>query len=421
MNTGNNRPCSFPFSTPAEFIKISLLGFAVSGLWSSLHTIVLPVLLLGIVGEGEKNSRLGLITFCGLVAAMVVQPLAGALSDRTASRLGKRRPYILLGTILALLVIPFIGLIKSYPLLLLTVCLLQTCTNTAQGPYQAFIPELVPAGSWGWASGVKSLFEILGGVALLYPVAGILDRYTATGTVSWLYLAVGIPAAVLLFAGLFTVVLVREPPASRNGASFSLLQTYLRVDFRRHRHLAGFLVSRLLFFLAFTTVQSFALYFLRDVAGVPSPAKATAGFMTLAFTGMLISVYPAGRFSDRMGRRRIGVAAGLIGAVGLLLIFLFRNSYGLIVFSAGLIGVSFGAFLSTNWALATDLAPQGDEGRHFGTANLAAVGGSALARLVGPVIDFFNRSSPNAGYSVMLLICFASLVTGSVILSRVKR
>ena len=135
---------------------------------------------------------------------------------------------------------------------------------------------------------------------------------------------------------------------------------------------------------------------------------------------MLVMVYPAGRLSDSIGRRPIVIASGFLGALGIAFIFLFQHSYLLIMCCGGLVGVSFGAFLSTNWALATDLVAKGEEARYLGLTNLATAGGAALARLIGPVIDFFNVYGSNLGYQVMLLACFVYFLLGSVLVMKVR-
>jgi MFS family permease len=83
-------------------------------------------------------------------------------------------------------------------------------------------------------------------------------------------------------------------------------------------------------------------------------------------------------------------------------------------------GIATGAFMSSNWALATDLVPRGEEARYLGLTNLATAGGSALARLAGPVIDLFNKSSAGLGYQVMLGLCFLYFTVGAALLARVK-
>jgi len=97
-----------------NYIKITIFGFALTALWQSLHTIILPLRLLDFVAEAQKNTYLGLLTFTGLILAMAVQPIAGTISDRSGFNWGRRRPYILLGTTLLILLLPGVSLVGSY-------------------------------------------------------------------------------------------------------------------------------------------------------------------------------------------------------------------------------------------------------------------------------------------------------------------
>jgi len=406
-----------------DYLKITIFGFALTALWQSLHTIILPLRLLDFVAEAEKNTYLGLLTFTGLILAMAVQPIAGAISDRSGFNWGRRRPYILLGTMLVILLLPGVSLAGSYIAIFIIYCLLQVSSNTAQGPYQAFIPDLVPGGRRGLASGVKTLLEILGGVTLLYPIAFFMDRYSSGEGVSWLWLALGALGIILLGVMLATILMVKERPGA-GGYRLPLLVTLyksFKINIRTDRDFVWFLVSRLLVLMAFATLQTFALYFLRDVVGVTSPATAMAQFSIVIVACMLAVVYPAGRLSDRVGRRPIAVASGLLGALGVGLIFVFQHNFTFIIFCGGLVGISVGAFMGSNWALATDLVAKGEEARYLGLTNLATAGGAALARLIGPVIDFFNAREPGLGYSVMLLACFIYFIVGSLLLLKIKK
>ena len=408
---------------PVDYLKITIFGFAITALWQSLHSIILPLRLLDFVAEAEKNTYLGLLTFTGLILAMAVQPIAGAISDRSGFNWGRRRPYILMGAVLVILFLPGIGLAESYIAIFIIYCLLQISSNTAQGPYQAFIPDLVPEGRRGLASGVKTLLEILGGVTLLYPIAFFMDRYSSGEGVFWLWWALGALGIIFLGVMLATILMVKERPGI-GGSRVPLLSTLyksFKINIRTDRNFVWFLVSRLLVLMAFATLQTFTLYFLRDVVGVTSPATAMAQFSIVVVACMLAVVYPAGRLSDRVGRRPIAVASGLLGALGIGLIFLFQHNFTLVTFCAGLVGISVGAFMSTNWALATDLVAKGEEARYLGLTNLATAGGAALARLIGPVIDFFNAREPGLGYSFMLLACFIYFLAGSLLLLKIKK
>ncbi|MFC1984604.1 MFS transporter [Chloroflexota bacterium] len=407
---------------PTDYIKITIFGFALAALWSSLHTIVIQLRLLDFVAEAQKNTYLGLLTGTGLILAMAIQPIAGAISDRSGFRWGRRRPYILLGTVLTILFLPGIGLCDSYLTLFIAYCLLQVSSNTALGPHQAFIPDLVPEKKRGRASGVKTLFELVGGLVVIRLIAYLMDRYFTEQGGPWLGYTLAILGVALLVTMLATILTVREQPGA-GGAQFPSWSTLCRsfkIDIKANRDFAWFLVSRLLILTSFSALQKFALYFLMDVVGISSPAAVTADLLIVVGVCMLVTVYPTGRLSDKIGRKLILVSAGLVGALGIMLLF-FAQSYVYILLCGAILGISFGAFMGTNWALATDLVAKGEEARYLGLTNLATAGGSALTLLIiGPMIDFFNAHGSGLGYQVMFLVCFTCLVIGSLLVLKIK-
>jgi Na+/melibiose symporter-like transporter len=406
---------------PAGYVKITIFGFALASLWSSLHSIILPLRLLDFVAESQKNTYLGILTFAGLILAMLAQPIVGAISDRSGFSWGRRRPFVLLGTIAAILFLPGIGLAGSYAVLLLTYCFLQLSSNTAQGPLHGFIPDLVPESKRGLASGVKSLLEVLGGLTTIRLIAYLMSHYFAGEGGAWLWLALAVLTTVLLGAMIATVLMVKEQPGA-GGPKLPILATLyksFKIDLRTNRDFIWFLISRGLMGMPGVMLQLFALYYLMDFVGLADPVAATADLLIVAGVCLLAVVYPAGRLSDRIGRKPIIVSSGLLGAVGIVLLF-FSQSYIHIMLSGALLGIANGAFLSSSWALATDLVVKGEEARYLGLTNLAIAGGSALARLIGPVIDFFNAQSAGLGYQVMLGVCFICFVAGALLLMKTK-
>lgn len=404
-----------------DYIKITIFGFALTAMWSSLHTFVLPLRVLDFVAESQKNTYLGLLTFAGLILAMLVQPIAGAISDRWGFRWGRRRPYILAGTALVIILLPGIGLANSFIALLIIYCLLQISSNTAQGPFQAFIPDMVPGKKRGVASGVKGLLEITGGLVLVRLLAYFMGRYFAGEGSLWLWSSLSLLDVVLLGALLATIFMVKERPWT-GGSPPPLLPTLyksFKIDVKANPGFVTFLVSRLLIIMAMATLQTFALYFLMDVGGIANPAEGTGDLLIVIGICMVGSVYPAGWLSDRIGRRPVVIASGLLGALGILILLLIQN-YAALMVSGALLGISGGAFFSSNWALATDLVPKGEEARYLGLANLATAGGAALARLIGIAIDHLEGYSPGLGYQVMLVACLVYFIAGSLLLFRIK-
>ncbi len=267
--------------------------------------------MLDFVPESLKNTYLGYLTFAGAIIAMATQPIAGAISDRSGFAWGRRRPFILLGIILALLFLPGIGFGGSYMAIFIFYCLMQISTNTAQSPFQGFIPDLVPDGKRGRASGVRSLLNIGGGVALIAVIGRFMGRYFAGEGVSWLWLSLGALAIVLLGAMLVTVLTVKERPGA-GGSQFSLLPTLyksFKVDVRARPDFPLFLVACFFIFIPWVALQTFALYFLKDVVGIANPAAVTADLIIVVTGCMLAIVYPAGRLSDRVGRKLVIVPA----------------------------------------------------------------------------------------------------------------
>jgi Na+/melibiose symporter-like transporter len=406
---------------PADYVKISIFAAALSVLWPSLHSLIIPLRILAFAPETQKNTYLGLLTFIGSLIAVFVQPLAGAVSDRFGSRWGRRRPFIFAGTILAILLLPSIGLASSFLFLLIGYCLLQIATNIAQGPFQAFIPDLVPRSHRGIASGVKSLAEIIGAVAFIRLVADFMDKYTSSSNNVWLWAALGFPAIMLLAAMISTMLTVKEEPSTsaREPSALEAMAGAFRIDVKGNPDFIWFLISRLFVLMGGIILQTFALYFIKDVIHPPNPAGVAADLLIAVGIFLVLSVYPAGQLSDRIGRKPVILFSGAVGIVGIVVLFATKSYAGTLV-CGSLMGLSTGAFLSTNWALATDLVPAGEEARYLGLTNIATAGAGALARLMGPVIDFFNGREANLGYSIMLAMCIIYFTIGSAMVIPIK-
>jgi len=411
--------------THTNYIKITIFGFGLSALWASLHGIILPLRILDFVPGMQKNTYLDLLILTGLFLAMVVQPIAGAISDRSGFSWGRRRPYILLGSLLVLLLLPWIVFSSSYATIFIIYCLLQISSNIAQGPFQGFIPDLVPEGRRGTASGWRGLLNLVGAILLIRMIAPLMDRYFIEHEIFGLWLTLGMLAFILLGVMLITVITVKERPGIR-GTKLHLMSTLnksFRVDIKAHPGFIVFLVACFFIFMAWGTLMGHTLYFLTDVVKLPGTAAATSNLLIVIGICLLAVVYPAGRMCDKVGRKPIIVSSGIVGSLGIMALYFsafISHNYTHIMLSGCLLGICGGAWVSTQWALATDLVGKGEEARYLGLVNISITSAGALSRLMGPVIDFFNGINLNLGYSIMLLVCFICFIAGSILLLRTK-
>jgi MFS family permease len=410
-----------PEGLPSTRGWVRLAGITCFSLALGMATNTLEPAVLGHrlleLSPASKNTALGLMTFTGLVIACLWQPIIGGISDRTGTRWGRRVPFLVLGTPLAIAAMYLIALAPDLGLLVVGLLSYQTAANTVQGPWQALIPDLVPSHRRGLASGMKAAFDI---------TAFILGRQTSANLVAAGHVSesIGVAAGAYVLALALTTVAVREnrgelPPAPAEG-TLGLMRAF-KVDWRSHPAFAAWFMNRFLFWAGFVALNTFVLFFMIDVVNMPeASAQRFVGQLSTALgLALLLVTLPSGLLADRWGRRPLVAFSGLVAALGTLLVLVFRTALAVTIAGA-VIGLAAGTFLSANWALVTDIVPEAEAARYLGLANIASAGGSALARLAGGlIIDPLNRLTGQAspGYLALygLTAAFFLLGTGAIL------
>jgi MFS family permease len=151
-------------------------------MWSSLHPILLPAVLLNYVPDERKNTYLGLLTFMGLIIAMIVQPISGAISDGWKSRFGRRRPLILLGTLFDFVFLSILAWMGGFVWLFIGYVGLQFSSNIAHGPMQGLMPDRVPKTQMGTASSLKTFMDLIALVVASLLAGRLFDSVTRDPT-----------------------------------------------------------------------------------------------------------------------------------------------------------------------------------------------------------------------------------------------
>ena len=396
--------------TGAYFARLSTLGFGFTALAASFTIVILPQRILD-VSASSKNTHLGVLSFVGLVIAFLVQPLAGGLSDRFQSRWGRRRPFIVAGTLASLPLVFAAALAPSYLSLFVLVCLLQLTSNTALGPYQALVRDLVPYRRRGAASGMKALVEIAGAMGLTAMVGLLVGQYASDHSDLWLWAAAAMITLGMTAGAIITTRSIAQRP--------TMMEEEAGGSIKPHPDFRWFVLSRLMIAVAAGSLSTYALYFLKDVLGVENPARVMGALIVVVGCSVLIVSYPAGVLADRLGRKVVIGASGVLGAlVPVLLIAV--HSVPQIMAVGALAGIAMGMFAGSNWAMATDLVSARRTAQHMGYLNLATAGGAGVARLNGLWVDRLNSDGSTTGYSILLGMCGILFVVATLLVLRVR-
>ena len=390
--------------TIAQLLILNAYWVGLSFMWSSIHPILLPAVLLNYVPDAKKNTYLGLLTFVGLIIALIVQPITGAISDGWKSRFGRRRPLAVLGTSFDFVFLSVLAWSGSLLGLFIGYAGLQFSSNIAHGPMQGLLPDRVPRSQMGVASSLRTFMDMLSLVAASLLAGRLLDPVTKDLAPVML-----VVMSLLVITASITVFGVNEKPTSdQERTDWRTLCSAFRINFGENSSYWWLIAERLLFLLGIYGIQVFAQYYLQDVLRVPDPPKQTGDLLAALTITMVTLVLLAGWLADKYGAKRILAIGTFVAAGGMLLMLFATDMRGLMIFGS-VLGAGIGLFLTSNWALANSLAPQQEAGKYLGLTNLATAGSAALSRLEGPVLDWLNAAWPDAWIGYRGLFIFGAV------------
>ena len=313
-----------------------------SFMWNSLHVILLPAILVGMVPEALKNTYLGVLTFLGLILAVIVQPISGDASDRWVSRWGRRRPLMAAGLAIDLLFLGVLAWAGGVLWLAVGYIGLQLGSNIVHGPAQGLIPDQVPKEQLGLASGIKNLLDMIG-LALASLLMGRL--FTLESPLP--RITILFAALVLILGAAVTFLSAGEQPwqpGSRPVGGKQVFQAF-HVDWRSQRGFAVLIASRFFFLLAIYGIQGFIQYFIRDVIAAEDPVRLTGDLLAAITLSIMAFALLGGRLGDRFGHKKVLYLACLLSGLGSLSLAWVRSEAAL--FASGMLfGVGVGLFLT---------------------------------------------------------------------------
>jgi len=466
MNTPSNSPnpaIGHPHHIPSPYegkhiskgvhLRMNAYWFGTNFHWAALLLILLPE-QIGNITPQFRAGVLGLITGLSALVALTVPLVVGALSDRCTHRWGRRRPFMVAGVIVNIaglmvmaaayawsLKFPLTGATSQWqaifghpPLLtfFLGFLLVQFGNNVASGSFMGMIPDLVPSDQRGTASGYYALMTQVGTLMGALGMGLILSE--ASETVK--YLAV---SGILLLSLLATFYGIKETPLTEKQPPIHW-PSYIRslwIDPRKYPDFAWVWITRFLVVMGFEAVKPFIPYYLGDVINIP--LKEVSGKASILLAIILFfsvgSAVVGGIWSDRVGRKRIVYIANS-GIVVFTLMFIFCRNLPLALAVGALFGICYGAYISVDYAMGTDVLPTEDNaGKEMAVWHVAMTLPQTIATpAAGALIEAFGQTKvvgggphgedwyryTSNGYAAVFVVAAVCFALGAYFLKNVK-
>lgn len=352
----------------------------------------------------------GVISGVAAVATVIAYPITGALSDRTTSRYGRRRPWILIGALVFATSLVVLGLQTQIWAIgaAWVAASVGFCIMTAA--LTATISDQVPVGQRGFVSGWMSAPQSLG------IIVGLL---LVTELVTDTSLGYALLAAILVVMAVPFLTRHDEPLAAdeRTRVTAKGILAGLWISPREHPDFGWTLLSRVLISIGNALGTGLLLYFLMFGLGDENAEQDLILLTLIYMVFVIIASLGLGRLSDRLGRRRVFVfvAAGLQGLAALLLAAFPALSVAMI--AAGLLGLGYGCFLSVDQALATQVLPDAaTRGKDLGIMNIA----TAVPQALGPLIGAGAVVVAGGSFALVFVLSAVCAFAGALAVTRVR-
>lgn len=387
---------------------ISVFWLALSVLTDGVNTLVLPLQISVLTNQHYQATILGFLTFLGLLAGALIQPIAGAFSDKLHTQFG-RKGFIGIGLILGLVSLFLFAILPSLIGAIVGYLAIQISASVAQAGQQGLIPDLVDEHQRGLAAGWKGFMDLTGAMVGFV----LLGQLLGSGKTRFALAAIG---GILIVAYLVAVFLTPEDKARKESAIKTTavsLQQVFQLDLREHAAFVQLVIARFLFLLGIYSTGRFLLLFVADRLGISeSQAAEQAGniLAVLALITILASPF-TGWLADRIGRIPLMIGGALFSAVSAIMLITAHNTPQILIFG-GLMSLGSAAFAGGSWALLADLVPKDSSARFFGFANFSTAGSAAAAGLLGPLVDWGNRMSNGMGFSILFAIASLAFLVG---------
>jgi MFS family permease len=390
---------------PSEVSRTFLMLYALSYFGTCLLLIAPLAVTLALkvnhlVGAAAAPRSLAVVVGAGSVVALIGSPLCGRLSDRTSSRLGMRRPWMVGGLVGGTFGVLTVATAPNVTLVVLGWCVAQLFFNAVLAVHVAVLPDQVPVAQRGIAAGVLGVCLPVASVGATFIVKVFSGHQVA------MFL---LPCAV---GGLFILVFAamlndrRLPPTDQPNWTVRELAGTFYVNPRRNPDFAWAFLSRFLLVMAYAFLTTYQVYYLlqhlhRSEAEIPN----LVFLGTLAQSGAVVAAsLVGGRVSDRAGRRKVFVLIAGLGYGSAMILLSMASTFTVFLVAMAVSGLGFGLYFAVDLALVADVLPNPDNAaKDLGVFNYAGALPFAVAPAVAPAILTLGGGSYGFLYAVAAL------------------
>ena len=384
---------------PATMIILGIGWFGAQVFWA-FHAGTMPLFLKNFT---DSKFTISLVLSLAGVSGLIIPPTVGYLSDRSSTRWGRRRPFILagaLGVMICVLILPRIG---TFGLVALLSGFMYVLFRTAETTFLALLPDITPTEQRSTATGVMNLVGGIGLIACFVVGAVFWDDH---------------PRLVFVIAALgcfifmsIAVALIEEPKAAHENAPTAVgLRAYLE-SVTREVNVMKFLAAQFSWWLAFWMASTFAVLFATQELGVPE-GRSFLVPMVFAIVAAAFMV-PMGMLGDRFERKSVLSWVLACWAVVQILVAFSQNlTHALLTFS--LCAIPYAGIMAVGYAFLFDLIPKNRTAEFVGIGLVSMASGQICGPLIGGVvIDTF-------GYRWLFPCAALFLVIGLILLQFVR-
>ncbi|WP_416393518.1 MULTISPECIES: MFS transporter [unclassified Curtobacterium] len=384
---------------------IALLTPAISTLAVKINEISTPA---------TRAADLGLVAGVGAFCAFVANPIAGALSDRTTSRLGMRRPWLLFGVLGGTLGLVILAVAPNIATIVIGWAIAQTAFNGAQAALQALLPDQVEEARRAKVSGWLGIAQNLA------PLVGIAlaTAFVSLGVPTlW---AIIVPAALGLVGVLVLVLVLQDRTLDKHDTTRFRLGAFIKgfwLNPASHPDFAWAFAGRFLMLLGFAAYNNYQVYFLLDRFRFDTPTALSWQLRLLIVQTIVLTVAAmlGGWLSDRTGRRKVFVVIATILTGLALIVFAAAHDPNLLFVAAVLFGAGLGAYFAIDLALVTDVLPNRDTeaAKNMGVFNIANALPQSLAPALAPLALGIG-SATSSNYTLLFAVAAAVIILGAI-------